>query len=464
MSLTRQTQKVFASNANANQLAVFGSMKTGTPVYSTSLSTLQSTAYTEGWSEALLNDKAPYMEEMNAVQYGLSYQIAYLLQEGVGAYDANTNYSDTSIVKTIENGKLYFYRSLSDNNLGHALNNTTYWEKISISDTRNIGEIVTSTIPLSDAGLHLLDGSLLSGSGSYSSFISYIAGLYTATPTANYFCTEAQWQASVTQYGVCGKFVYDSVNNTVRLPKYSNQIYTKDITYTAPVVGNGKAIAFAGNGEAWAMTPNSGQQINFGFNNTQPNAGASSTNQLASLGNNRWLGFSSDSNRSSLVADLANITTSLDGYYYIVVATSTKTDIEVDIDEIATDLNGKADTDLSNTDDTAKILMSGMAMPSDTYDDLTLGASSTTYTAPANGWFYISIQGTATGQQFVMGVKDTNNSTIYDITCVTATSANAVSGILPVKKGDRVEITYQTPGQLYNFRFIYAKGSESEAS
>jgi hypothetical protein len=34
--------------------------------------------------------------------------------------------------------------------------------------------------------------------------------------------------------------------------------------------------------------------------------------------------------------------------YYIVIANSTKTDIQVDIDEIATDLNGKADTDLTN--------------------------------------------------------------------------------------------------------------------
>jgi hypothetical protein len=51
---------------------------------------------------------------------------------------------------------------------------------------------------------------------------------------------------------------------------------------------------------------------------------------------------------SGLIADLSNITTSLDCYYYIVITTSTKTDIQVDIDEIATDLNGKADVDLSN--------------------------------------------------------------------------------------------------------------------
>lgn len=126
--LTRQPQKVFAGNADADQLAVFGTMKTGTPVYSTDLATLQSTAYTEGWDEAILDDKAPYLEEMNAVQYGLSYQTAYILQEGIPEYDANTNYSAKSVVKAIESNKVVLYHSLSDDNLGHALSNTTYWE------------------------------------------------------------------------------------------------------------------------------------------------------------------------------------------------------------------------------------------------------------------------------------------------------------------------------------------------
>jgi hypothetical protein len=138
--LIRQTQKVFASNANADQLAVFGSMKTGTPIYSTALSALQSQEYTEGWSEALLNDKAPFLEEMNAVQYGLSYQIAYLLQEGVPAYDSNTEYSSTSIVKVINNNELEFYHSLSDGNIGNPLTDTTNWARVYFTNTGQIGQ------------------------------------------------------------------------------------------------------------------------------------------------------------------------------------------------------------------------------------------------------------------------------------------------------------------------------------
>ena len=55
-----------------------------------------------------------------------------------------------------------------------------------ISD-RNIGEIVASVLPLTDAGLHLLDGSLIPGDGIYGEFVNYVAGLYNDNPNANYF-------------------------------------------------------------------------------------------------------------------------------------------------------------------------------------------------------------------------------------------------------------------------------------
>lgn len=137
-TLTRQPQKVFASSANADQLAVFGSMKTS-PQYSSSLDTLQSANYLQGWNSAIKADKAPYLEEMNAVQYGLSYQIAYLLQEGIPAYDGTTEYSNTSIVKVINNNELELYHSLQNGNIGNALSNTSYWARVYFTNTGIIG-------------------------------------------------------------------------------------------------------------------------------------------------------------------------------------------------------------------------------------------------------------------------------------------------------------------------------------
>ena len=82
---------------------------------------------------------------------------------------------------------------------------------------RNVGEIVPSLIPLDDGNLRLLDGSLLENNITYSRFISYMAGLRSTLP--NLFTTEANWQAQVQQYGECGKFVYNTTNKSLRLPK-----------------------------------------------------------------------------------------------------------------------------------------------------------------------------------------------------------------------------------------------------
>ena len=217
-----------------------------------------------------------------------------------------------------------------------------------VGESRNVGQIIPSTIPLTDAGLHLLDGALISGSGIYSDFVDYIATLSSSNPEC--FDTEANWQAAVTANGVCGKFVYDSVNNTVRLPKYNSKIYTGG--GTTQVKGNGMTLGLTDG------TNNYGFQIGSDTYNyaivAAGNYGQSAgTAKTTAPTINLSLGITADGSKSGIIADLANITTSLNGYYYIVVATTTKTEVQVDIDEIAADLNGKADVDLTNVSNTS---------------------------------------------------------------------------------------------------------------
>lgn len=71
-----------------------------------------------------------------------------------------------------------------------------------------------------DTDYHKVDGSLLSASD--------YPTLYTKLGTldADYLTDETTWQNEVATYGVCGKFVYDSVNQTVRIPNYGNRLYT----------------------------------------------------------------------------------------------------------------------------------------------------------------------------------------------------------------------------------------------
>ena len=102
--------------------------------------------------------------------------------------------------------------------------------------------------------------------------------------------------------------------------------------------------------------------------------------------------------------------------------------------------------------------LGGLAMPSSTYTNLTLGASGTTYTAPANGYFVFGKR--SSGAQYIdllnqtSGLEANANST--------ATGQN-ITLVVPAHKGDTIQTNYSFGGTTNIFRFVYAVGSESEA-
>lgn len=205
--------------------------------------------------------------------------------------------------------------------------------------SRNIGEIVSSAIPLTDAGLHLLDGALIQGDGIYSDFVDYMADLYgDGTDVPSYFTDETSWQSSVSTYGVCGKFVYDSTNNTVRLPKITGIIEgTTDLTALGDLVEAG--------------LPN----ITGSFHITRAGTSSGTGAITATYGNGYGEGSNGSYGSGDVTFDASrsnpiygNSTTvqpqTIKAFFYIVIATSTKTDIEVDIDQVAADLNTKVST------------------------------------------------------------------------------------------------------------------------
>lgn len=199
---------------------------------------------------------------------------------------------------------------------------------------RSIGEIVTSSTPLNEAGLHLLDGSVIAN-GSYAQFVSHMASLYASNPSL--FVTESEWQAAISAHGVCGKFVYDSAKKTVRLPKVTGIIEgTTDLSALGDLIEAGLPNitgGFNGN-ELWdgnfyttgCFTQNSGvsRQTGGGGDSSQPG-----------------IGF--DASRSNPIYGKSNTVQpqTIKVLYYIVVAQSAKTELQVNIDNIATDLNNK---------------------------------------------------------------------------------------------------------------------------
>jgi hypothetical protein len=103
--------------------------------------------------------------------------------------------------------------------------------------------------------------------------------------------------------------------------------------------------------------------------------------------------------------------------------------------------------------------VSAQAMPSGKYINLTLGASGTKYTAPANGWFYFRGKASAANSYVALYYIDSSLLAGKGLGEGTAGLANIS---IPVVKGQQVSATYaniNTSGDTF-IRFIYAEGEE----
>lgn len=396
--------------------------------------------------------------------------------------------SNTPTIPTVNNGTLTVTQG--GNTLGTFTANQSGNTTINIASgaSRNIGEIVQSTIPLTDAGLHLLDGTLLSGSGSYADFVDYIADLYDSGDYTAIFDTEANWQSAVTTYGICDKFVYDSVNDTVRLPKWGTQAYTKNpliniataSTVPLSIYGTGEALGLTDGSSDLGLqagyTSSSAYWLTAGTSASGTNVGSSSGSYLSSrlvLGVNTSSsksGLTGTANTSGVISSYSLTNYPLNCYYYIVVATTTKTAIEVDIDEIATDLNGKADTDLTNLTATSSTNFDGQwVQKNGSVYGSSSGQATGTYTyslssyLPNDGQSYevmVNVVATTTGTY--AGIQFTSNyvspaatsRSYLQMTCTPTTTAG--SFIIPIGSDRNLNYFISSAGTDYLYIRLYA--------
>lgn len=348
----------------------------------------------------------------------MSYSVPYSFIPGTKARAQEVNANFNSVTDYLE--------LLDANKVNNDLSNISA-EGVDLiknnSSRRNIGELIYTLIPMQDSNLHLLDGTLLSY-GIYKEFIDYIANLYAENPTANYWTTETNWQNSVNTYGVCGKFVYDSTNNTVRLPKVTGKL---DGTTDINALGDLEPLFVKLpniTGTVWPAVYgyyNNHYSISGAFANSTRNTNTG-WNQVQGGGDNdgsyRNNTLSFDASLSSSVYSGNGSNTSIHEqaikcFVYIVIATSSKTDIQTDIDEIATDLNGKADVDLSNisASQSAKNEIISWAMPD--FDNTISFTGTITLPCDALVFAYGSGGGTMTGQGFKIGDKYFYNAAQY---------------------------------------------------
>jgi hypothetical protein len=174
-------------------------------------------------------------------------------------------------------------------------------------------------------------------------------------------------------------------------------------------------------------------------------------------------GFTFDASRSNSI--YGNSTTvqppATQMYLYFYVGMYNQTATEQTAGLNAELFNGKADIDMSNVPSnigtTAKSYFSGIGMPSDTYENLTLGSSGSTYTAPANGYVAICKMATRANQSVNISCNGMNSFAWSHVGSIN------IFAWLPVKKGDVFTVTYSAAGthDANYFRFVYAEGEEN---
>lgn len=129
-----------------------------------------------------------------------------------------------------------------------------------------------------------------------------------------------------------------------------------------------------------------------------------------------------------------------------------------------------ADTSLSNITDAGKIVIAHNAMPSLIYDELT-PTSGQTYTAPADGYFYVL--GVTNGSDAYIEMYDTSNNeaetdSVRLNIAFARTWGSTLPFLCPAFKGQKFVLLYQSLVFSYTgftnlgMKFFYAVGSESE--
>lgn len=306
------------------------------------------------------------------------------------------------------------------------------------------GFILPAVGKINDERFTLLDGKTLSKQGTYGAFCAKVEEQVQAS---NWFaCSEEEYNADLLAYGQCGKFVIGT--DYVRIPTITRFI---GATITLSEIGKTYKESLPNITGKWSSKAAGGTDPTgavYGIGNKQ---GGSSDNQAP---NYEHLGFDA-SLSSSTYQNGAKVQPDHTKYpYYMVVSTEGQTaEVGVDINKVYEDMNLKANIDLSNVDASARKKISRWGKPSSKNIDLTLGASGTSYTAPANGYFLFGKRSSG-GSQFIE-INKFNQETII---CWAVGGNHNLFVYAPVMKDETISVVYTLGGATQVAKFYYAEG------
>ena len=132
--LDRKDVKIFAENSKETLITEFRTEDSegSTASFSRDPDVIQNENYSQGWVNDTnnLNTKI-YGEDLNAVNYVLSYLLKYLYENGIAEWKSTTTYYQNSICK-VDNA---LYLSLQNNNIGNDPTSTvSYWKSIPLEN------------------------------------------------------------------------------------------------------------------------------------------------------------------------------------------------------------------------------------------------------------------------------------------------------------------------------------------
>jgi len=201
--ILRKTQRIFSSNSPMTTVGVFGSKLAGTPTYTADPDLIQNAAYLQGWDLALRNQNSLVKEDLAAIQYLYSYQLAYLMQQGIPEWNGTTTYYIGSVCSS----QNQLWQSLTDDNINNLPVAGTNW--VAITQVLGINEIAvgtgkTNTQTLGDV-IASVSGGLQIKAGIIPSALSALSDVNITSPMNNqvltFNSTTGMWENKASQGG-----------------------------------------------------------------------------------------------------------------------------------------------------------------------------------------------------------------------------------------------------------------------
>lgn len=249
--LNRPNGKLFGSSAT--NIGVFGSGQSGeTPTTSTNPDAINTlgTHWEDGWNGAVVSQApytAPFVEDMNAVNYVNSYNGAYLLQQGIPEYSRTTDYYVDSVCTY--NGAIYIcildnpaVNASTDPNdpPGTLINfdptDTTHWDERVELPTMNDNEVLVGSVGGTGVATDTLNqGDIVASSGGLDIKAQAIMN------------ADVNDSAAISETKLDLDYSTDSLNTAITNKSISN---LKDTNITAPI-GAGDVIAYDDVNSEW---------------------------------------------------------------------------------------------------------------------------------------------------------------------------------------------------------------------